>query len=435
MLDFDTFSRSVSKQLRKPLQLVTEVVNSRQNKERFHEKYCSIVIDLMDFYNNEKSLIDLPENVICEKEGLYVISQLKKNKINLNFLGSYLNGIMTNGNLLHYFSPAQHKFYAKDFDDLKAQITKLASNKYASSRVADNVKALNSYYADYFGWGANQISPTKIKIQIGHRGSSTLFQLVIDLFNKRRAVLPKRDIFNYANNLYDLIKQLNYDLDTRKSQREIRRGNASQADIRACTIYKDSKVLVLEPKKLINGPQDQEGLRRAAEMSHTYFGINRTSLITGNTVPGSNWCTAVSADYTNSSQPGSMFFIKRYLYQDGNNLYYFVDLQRDKIYALRTAGANPDAQERYKDLTDYFKYQDLRTYANEEEREKRLLTRTMALFTQEVTSSAGASLGTALNLFQMFDLSIEWAQKHIKFIEAPTSQSTQYDEEELDDLV
>jgi hypothetical protein len=241
--------------------------------------------------------------------------------------------------------------------------------------------------------------------------------------------LSKRDIFQYAGNLYDLIVQLIIDTN-RKSQREIKEGDASLKDIQASTIYKDNNIIVVEPKKLINGPGDAEGLRRAAEMCHKYFGVYRTSLVTGNTVPGAKWCTAVSPDpgaEPGPGQQGSMYFLNRYLFKDKNNLYYFVDLRDDKIYAVRTAGANPEAIERVQKY--YMSNPDL---ANDP---KKMFMRVMMNMTEEVITSMQSSLGSVPNLLQKFGLGLDWAQKYLKFVEMPETRNTQQELDKESNLI
>ena len=436
MLDFDTFSRSVSKQLRRPLQLVTEVVDSRQNRERFYQKYCQIIIDINVLYKTDKTLSDLSEDEleedsISKREGLYVLEQLRKNKIYLSFVGSNLNTVISHPEVLRYFRPYSRMYYAAEFDDLKQQIDNLASNKFANPQIAREVKRINSLYADYFGWGAQELSPNKFKISLIKSSANALFTLIVQLFNKRRAVLPKKDLFSYANNLYDLIVQLNYDLRTQTSQRERRRGSVSTitADVKRCTVYSDSNVLVLEPKRLISGPGDEGGLRRAAEMSHYYFGINRKSFVTSDkTVPGTNWCVSVEPDYISSHQPGSMFFIKRYLFEQGYNLYYFVDLSRDSVYALRTMGSggrsasaeNPNVVEKRKEIVDFLRRIERMKPLQDPMSSFRYLATTS---TVEIGNGVNGPVALSLmNLLEKVGLTIEWAYKHIKFFEPASTE-------------
>lgn len=413
MFDFDIFATKVSRHIKegksilRKSQLLTEVVNSKRNRDYFYQKFCQLTIDLKDLYSTDDfiAISDKSEQELLRKEGVYIISQLEQKKIyvSVDTLGS-IHNMMLQAGLTAFFKQIRHQFYASGFADFTNKVEALAKNKYATSNISAEVLKFLSYYNNYSRWYVSEYKGTKVTVQLARVFANALFILVMGLFNKRRAVLPKKDIFNYATNLYDLVDMLNRDLSTRQSQREIKRGGSSMVDIKTCTVYRDSNVLVIEPKRLIKSSGDKEGLRKSAEMCHKYFGIYRTSLVTGQTVPGANWCTAVGPDLVSASQPGSMHFLNRYLFHSGNNLYYFVDLREDKIYALRTSGSDPEKVAKVERLNKEF------------DDPARVFRRIMMVCTEEATSAMGSSLGSAVNLLQKFGLSDTWAEQYIKFV-------------------
>lgn len=428
MFDFDTFTKKVIRNIReskgiyKPTLLITEVLNSERNRDYFYQKFCQLTID-MNILHSSLGNADISEKELLKQEGEFIILQLERKKIyvGVDFLGP-IHDMMLKAGLTSRFKRIRSDFYADQFQDFSAKIQELANNKYADPAIKGRVINMTNHHVGA-AWFVEKYDykNNKVIVKLTKSVSDMLFMLIVSIFNKRRAVLPKRDIFNYADNLYDLITQLIIDTN-RRSQREIKEGDASLKDIEASTIYKDKNVIVIEPKKLINGPGDSAGLRRAAEMSHKYFGVYRTSLVTGNTVSGSKWCTAVSPDpgaEPGPGQQGSMYFLNRYLFKDKNNLYFFVDLRDDKIYAVRTAGANPDAIERVQRF-----YMTNPELANDP---KKLFVRIMMNMTEEVITSMQSSLGSLPNLLQRFGFGLDWAQKHIKFVEMPETGSTQQD--------
>jgi len=436
MFDFDTFAKKVSRDIREGKsipyrsQLIIEVVDSKRNRDYFYQKFCQLTIDLNDLHRSDSSIANnnLPEKELLRKEGIFIIKQLEKNKIyvSADFLGPIYD-LMVKADLSAFFAHIRQQFYASAFANFKNVVMALAKNKYANSNISAEVLKLLSYYTDYCVWYVSDYKSKKVTVQLARVFADALFTLIIGLFNTRRAVLPKKDVFNYAANLYNLIDTLDTDLAARRSQRETKKGDAGMADIRACTVYKDNKVLVIEPKRLIKGPGDKEGLRRSAEMCHTYFGIYRTSLVTGNTVQGANWCTAVGPEPVSHSQPGSMYFLDKYLFQDGNNLYYFIDLREDKIYALRTCGSDPHGVENAETCKKIFPNDSARAFR-----------RIMMSCTKEVTSAVGSSLGPVTALLQKFNLTDVWAQKYITFVDnskhnEPTPEDREKEEELIDD--
>lgn len=434
MFDFDIFATKVSRHIKegksilRRSQLLTEVVDSKRNRDYFYQKFCQLTIDLNDLYQNDSSIANdnLTEQELLRKEGIYVISQLEQKKIYVSedTLGS-IHDMMLKTGLTAYFKQIRHQFYASGFADFTNKVEALAKNKYATSNISAEVLKFLSYYNNYSQWYVSGYKGTKVTVQLARVFADALFVLIMGVFNKRQAVLPKKDIFNYAANLYDLVDMLNRDLSARQSQREIKRGGSSMIDIKACTVYKDSNVLVIEPKRLIKSSGDKEGLRKSAEMCHKYFGIYRTSLVTGQTVQGANWCTAVGPEPVSHSQPGSMHFLNRYLFQSGNNLYYFVDLREDKIYALRTCGSDPQGVENAETCKKMFPNDPARAFR-----------RIMMSCTEEVTSAMGSSLGPVTALLQKFNLTDEWAQKYITFVNnSKYKESTPEDKEEEAGLI
>ena len=438
MFDFDTFTKKVSHNIRegksvsRPIHLITEVLNSQRNRDFFYQKFCQLTIDMNILWKNNASLANLSEQELCKQEGEFILLQLERKKIyvgpGLDFQGP-VHDIILKAGLTSRFKRISSNFYADNFQDFSAKIQELANNKYADPVLKGKVFNMVNHHVGAV-WYVQEYKDGKFTVKLTKSVSNLLFMLIIGIFNKRRAVLPKKDIFNYADNLYDLITQLIIDTN-RRSQREIKEGDAGLKDVEACTIYyKKGNVRVIEPKKLINGPGDSAGLRRAAEMSHKYFGVYRTSLVTGNTVSGSKWCTAVSPDpgaEPGPGQQGSMYFLNKYLFKDKNNLYFFINLRDDKIYAVRTAGANPDAIERVQRL-----YMTNTELANDPQR---LFTRIMMNMTEEVITSMQSSLGSVPNLLQKFGLGLDWAQEYLKFVEMPQTRSTQQDLDKESNLV
>ena len=437
MFDFDIFTKKVCRNIRegkgvsRPIHLITEVLNSQRNRDFFYQKFCQLTID-MNILHSSLGSADISEKELLKQEGEFIILQLERKKIyvGVDFLGP-VHDLMLKAGLTSRFKRIRTDFYADQFQDFSAKIQELANNKYADPAIKNKVITMTNHHVGA-AWfvGEYNYKNNKIIVKLTKSVSDLLFMLIVGIFNKRRAVLPKRDIFNYADNLYDLITQLIIDTN-RRSQREIKEGDASLKDIEACTVYyKEGLVRVIEPKKLINGPGDSAGLRRAAEMSHKYFGVYRTSLVTGNTVSGSKWCTAVSPDpgaEPGPGQQGSMYFLNKYLFKDKNNLYFFIDLRDDKIYAVRTAGANPDAIERVQRF-----YMTNTELANDP---KKMFMRVMMNMTEEVITSMQSSLGSVPNLLQKFGLGLDWAQKYLKFVEMPQTGSTQQDLDQESNLV
>jgi len=445
MFNFDTFTKKVSRNIREgksisnKFQLITEVVDSKRNREAFYQKYCQLTIDLNELQASWHSdgtfeeVANLPENELLKKEGLFILKKLYENKIyvNIDSLGP-IHDMMLKSGLTAYFKPIKQQFYATDFYELSFQIQQIIGNKYVNPELAKNLSILMASHSFDIQWRISNYNANKITVHIFKKGflnmwtavhtfkkgTDALFAVIVDLFNKRRAVLPKKDLFQYANNLYDLVAELNRDLNTYKSKKETEADKAPLKDLEACIIYRDSKVIVLEPKKLISSSGDTEGLRRAAEMSHKYFGIFRQSLVTGATVPGANWCTAASPEPSSYDNFGSIPFLKKYLFTDGNNLYYFIDLREDKIYALRTAGNNVDG--------DKLKLASNQTFRS-----------LMLSNTIEVLSGMGRNVGSVPVLLRELGLDEQWAQQYIKFINIPdsTAFNSQKNKEEEADLV
>lgn len=421
------YEKLTQRQAHKEKLLLTEVLNSDRNREYFFQNFCQLTINLSDYWNSVKvETGHMSEKELLRQEGEFILLQLERKKIyvGVDFLGP-IHDMMLQAGLTSRFKRIRSDFYAGGFEDFQAKIQQLAHNKYADKVIADRVKAAAALHVGYV-WFVSDVKNGKVTVSLTRSRADLLFNLILSIFNKRRDILPKKDIFQYAGNLYDLITELNLD-SNRKSQREIKKGDATIKDVVACQVYKDSNVWVIEPKRLIKGPGDGEGLRRAAEMCHTYFGIFRTSLIDGQTKPGSKWCTAVSPDPGSEPGPGqfgSRFFLNKYLFEDKNNLYYFVDLREDKIYALRTSGGNEKAIERVQKY--YMKDPEL---VNDP---KKMFVRIMMNMTEEVITAAQISLGSLPNLLQKFGLSLQWAQDHIKFVDMPETTPTQPTQQELD---
>ena len=415
------YEKITQRETHKQKLLLTEVLNSQRNRDFFYQKFCQLTID-MNILHSSLGSADISEKELLKQEGEFIILQLERKKIyvGVDFLGP-VHDLMLKAGLTSRFKRIRTDFYADQFQDFSAKIQELANNKYTDPAIKNKVINMVNHHVGA-AWFVQEYKDNKVTFKLTKSVSDLLFMLIVGIFNKRRAVLPKRDIFNYADNLYDLITQLIIDTN-RRSQREIKEGDASLKDIEACTIYyKEGLVRVIEPKKLINGSGDSAGLRRAAEMSHKYFGVYRTSLVTGNTVSGSKWCTAVSPDpgaEPGPGQQGSMYFLNKYLFKDKNNLYFFIDLRDDKIYAVRTAGADPDAIERVQRF-----YMTNTELANDP---KKMFIRVMMNMTEEVITSMQSSLGSVPNLLQKFGLGLDWAQKYLKFVEMPETGSTQQD--------
>jgi hypothetical protein len=432
MFDIDTFTKRVSRNIRESKsQLITEVLNSQKNRDYFYQKFCQFTIDMNMLWKNNPNYSSLSEEERAREEGEFILLQLERKKIyvGVDFLGP-IHEMMLKAGLTSRFKRIRSDFYADRFQDFSNRVVELANNKYADPAIKFKAINMTNHHAGCVWFVQRYQSGGRyVTVKLTKSVSDLLFELIIDIFNKRRAVLPKRDIFQYANNLYDLIVQLIIDTN-RKSQREIKEGDASLKDVEVSTIYKSDILKVIEPKKLITGPGDTAGLRRAAEMCHKYFGIYRTSLVTGNTVPGAKWCTAVSPDPGAEPGPGalgSMHFLNKYLFKDKNNLYYFVDLRDDKIYAVRTAGANPAAIERVQ--TYYMSDPDL------VKDPEKMFIRIMMNMTEEVITSMQSSLGSVPNLLQKFGLGLNWAQENLKFVEMPETGDTQQDLDAESNLV
>lgn len=120
----------------------------------------------------------------------------------------------------------------------------------------------------------------------------------------------KPDIFGYPNiqAVYDAIRSAQ----TSKTNTKKAYKRAGDANV----IFENKKLLVVQP--------------RTWEESRKYFGVRRTSLLTGTEgIEGSHWCTAAS----------NKKHFKEYVQDHGNRLLYIVTKPGDQLYAIRCLGS------------------------------------------------------------------------------------------------
>ena len=144
-----------------------------------------------------------------------------------------------------------------------------------------------------------------------------VIHFIIIFFMRVQKLLPQRDIFKYGSVL-DLLQALNSVTSNR--QKKSTKGAAVQETIPGL-IYEDDNMLVVEPQTW--------------EFSRRYFGApQRRSLVTkGKIIEGATWCTAAS----------DQEHWQKYIVNQQNHLYYFVQKSTDELFAIRTAGGGSES--------------------------------------------------------------------------------------------
>jgi hypothetical protein len=239
-------------------------------------------------------------------------------------------------------------------------------------------------------------------------GFETVTTLLIYVFNKIQAIMPIKDIFGYST-LNDLLRALLYS----RSQRSIKKSYkfAIPADLQDSTVYRDSNVLVVQPKTW--------------EISRKYFGVKRPSFIAGSDttalISGSTWCTA------SSTSDKFREYTERYKY----NLYYFVDLKDDSLWAVMTAGGSKERiiamywaiSTSLKSKGNFDKY--LKGNTGSDEGIMNFMLKNMheyydfEWFSESATIEARSGQNIQINpqtVYDRFNLSLDWRKQYIQYI-------------------
>lgn len=238
--------------------------------------------------------------------------------------------------------------------------------------------------------------------------------LIFFMFNVKQQYLPIKDIFSYRT-LNDLLRALL----TSRSQRQQKKGFAVPADLNRCIIYRDNRVIVVKPDSW--------------DVSHKYFGKYRTSIITGKTIEGSHWCTAASTN----------MHWNMYVKSRGNHMYYFMDVNTEELWAIRTIGKdwnNPiiASWDEDRHLFEHPEYQHMgrmvQVYREHNPKEMQNLSydikglaeymaknHTFSHFaevcTLETRNQANDYLDTPYKVFGKYNLNDAWIKQHITFID------------------
>ena len=234
------------------------------------------------------------------------------------------------------------------------------------------------------------------------------------MFNVKQQYLPIKDIFSYRT-LNDLLRALL----TSRSQRQQKKGFAVPADLNRCIIYRDNRVIVVKPDSW--------------DVSHKYFGKYRTSIITGKTIEGSHWCTAASTN----------MHWNMYVKSRGNHMYYFMDVNTEELWAIRTIGKdwnNPiiASWDEDRHLFEHPEYQyigrmvqvyrehnpkeiqelsyDIKGFA-EYMAKKHPFSQFAEICTLETRNQANDYHNTPYEVFKKYNLNDAWIKQHITFID------------------